>query len=376
MRTLPIVFLVACTIPHKVAGHGDGGGGDDDDGGIVFMDAAVDAPPVVVGNGDVTLSLTGKPATLGNHSDIQFTFAVDPADALVECSLDGAVYETCPPPSKTYPGTADGPHTFDLRATKGSSTVAQPQYGFTIDTAAPALTVSSKPPAYFNMTSASIVFDKGDAVSVTCQIDGANAQACASPLMLTGLAQGSHGVIITATDAATNMAVQQVTWIADTIAPTVTIGTKPAALSTVKSPVFTFSTTEGTPACTSGSSFGPFADGGHSIVVSATDLAGNYNSAGYSWTIDTTPPSAGTPSYSCSNADGTVTFTWTASDATSGIASGTCNYNGTVYDCTNIRTLLVGQQLSGKTFFTTYTDAAGNSRSSLPRTVNLGTLCD
>jgi len=75
-------------------------------------------------------------------------------------------------------------------------------------------------------------------------------------------------------------------------------------------------------ACSSGVTYGPLGDGGHSFVVRATDLAGNTSSAvTYTWTIDATAPPApaltdapqdpsgvGTARFSFSDADSTASF--------------------------------------------------------------------
>jgi hypothetical protein len=94
------------------------------------------------------------------------------------------------------------------------------------------------------------------------------------------------------------------TFYIDTVAPTTSITSSPAALSNASSGNFSFNASEAVTgyqcrigaaafaACTSPYSYGPLADGAHSFDVKATaDLAGNPGTAtNYSWTIDTVPP--------------------------------------------------------------------------------------
>ena len=127
----------------------------------------------------------------------------------------------------------------------------------------------------------------------------------------------------------------------DTIPPTTSIGAKPSNPSNVAAPTFGFSSTE------AGSTFQCSLDGGayagcaspltlptlgegpHTFHVRATDLAGNVDPspAGYSWTIDTVPPSASMNNPG-SHLSGTVSLSSTSTDVGgTGVASTTFEYS-------------------------------------------------
>jgi hypothetical protein len=77
----------------------------------------------------------------------------------------------------------------------------------TIDTTPPTTLISSKPPSATKSTSATFTFTSSEgAVSFECAVDGAAAfTPCASPLVLDGLAQGTHSLKVRSKDAAGNV---------------------------------------------------------------------------------------------------------------------------------------------------------------------------
>jgi hypothetical protein len=76
---------------------------------------------------------------------------------------------------------------------------------FTVDTTAPETIISWAPPPILTGRAFSLAFTASEAATFVCSVDGAAAAPCASPLQLTGLAEGAHSVLVTATDTAGNV---------------------------------------------------------------------------------------------------------------------------------------------------------------------------
>jgi hypothetical protein len=166
----------------------------------------------------------------------------------------------------------------------------------------------------------------------------------------TNLADGSHSEVISATDAAGNVASSTYTWTVDTVPPVVTITSGPTNPSGSTSATFKFSSNEGgttftctmdggTPAaCTSPITYSSLAAGSHTFAVTGTDGAGNVAApVTWTWTITTTLPTvtitSGPPALTNSK---TATFVFTSSDPN---ATLWCSKDGgTYYACTSPKT--------------------------------------
>jgi hypothetical protein len=317
-----------------------------------------------------TLAITAEPANPTNSPSATFMFTVTDTDPVsATCRLDAQTAAACTSP-QTYAGLADGSHTFTLKGTDSAGNVATKTYTWTVDTIPPVLAFTSTPANPTNQTSGSFAFTIDDSVTVTCQLDGGVPNACTSPYSFTGLADGSHSFTLRGTDAAGNASSKSYVWTVDTVPPTISLS-GPSGWITSKSATFTFAVSKGAPACSEDLSpsfacSSPFTwtslpDGSHTFSVSATDAAGNFAIQSVNIMADATPPAVSTPTYTCDATSGSLTVSWTASDATSGIASGTCSYNGSSWDCTNARSYTGLVMGTATTFFVTYTDNAGNS---------------
>ncbi len=177
------------------------------------------------------------------------------------------------------------------------------------DTMPPDTTITTQPLNPTNSTLAIFSFTSTEAGSTfQCQLDSGGYTACTSPMIYTGLADGSHAFYAKATDAAgnTDPTPASYSWTIDTATPDTSITTQPLDRTSLTSAIFNFTSTEagstfqcqldsgGYTACTSPMIYTGLADGSHAFYVKATDAAGNTDptSANYSWTIDSTPPSA------------------------------------------------------------------------------------
>jgi hypothetical protein len=229
-----------------------------------------------------------------------FTFTAAPGTQ-AQCALDGAAFADCTSPA-TYTSLADGSHTFTLRARDDatppnvSATVSRT---WTVATAAPTVTITSKPPALTNARTATFAFTGPAQTTFECRLDGAAFAACTSPKAYSGLANGSHtfGLRGRAPSGALSPVVAY-TWTVDTVAPVVTITARPPSTTTSRAATFAFTAndpqatfqcridTGAYAACTSPKTYSGVAPGRHTFQVRATDPAGNVSSAASrSWRI-------------------------------------------------------------------------------------------
>jgi hypothetical protein len=280
---------------------------------------AAHAPQLVVNvtSGDSTppeTTISSGPSGAVSSSSASFTFSSGEVGSTFECSMDGDALSACTSPQQ-YPGLAEGPHTFRVRAIDavGNIDATPASRAWTVDTVAPAAVIASSPPDASSSSSASFDFSADEPnVTFACSLDGSPDASCTAPKQYSGLADGSHRFAVKATDAAGNTgAADQRTWTVDTQAPDTAINTGPQGTATSTSATFTFSSTESgsTFDCKlDGAAFGPCAspttysglsDGPHSVAVRAIDAAGNVDATPdtRNWTVntaasDTTPPTA------------------------------------------------------------------------------------
>src|SRR5207245_8168069 len=108
---------------------------------------------------------------------------------------------------QSYSALAAGSHTFQVRATDpaGNTDPTPATFTCSIDTTAPATTITANPAALTNSTSASFSFTATEAGSTfACSLDNGSFVACTSPQSYSALAAGSHTFQVRATDPAGN----------------------------------------------------------------------------------------------------------------------------------------------------------------------------
>lgn len=237
-----------------------------------------------------------------------FTFsAVGSSGATFECSLDGSAFAACSSP-RNYSALAEGDHTFQVRA-RSATGVLDPSpatRNWTVDVSAPDTTLSGGPNGSVASTSASFTLSSNDAAATfECSVDSGAFSQCSSPLVLSGLGQGSHTARARAVDAAGNRDATpaQRTWTVDTLSPDTTIDSAPSSLTNQTTATFAFSSEAGTTfECSL--DMAPFTScvsphvlsashGTHMFAVRAVDAAGNRDPvpATHSWAVDTVVPS-------------------------------------------------------------------------------------
>src|SRR6185312_4845377 len=281
-----------------------------------------------------TVTFSIKPPNPTNDTTPDFAFsASETVPAGFQCQLDTAAFAACTSP-KTLPATADGSHTFTVKASDAAGNTGQASYTWTIDTAAPQITLGTKPTNPSNDTTPDFAFSANETLSggFQCQLDGAAFAACTSPKTLPATVDGSHTFTVKAIDTAGNLGQTSYTWTIDTDPPTITLTQTPPNFSSDSTPTFAFTADEAIPAgfqcrldasgtfapCSSPTTLSTTADGPHTFTVRGNDAAGNLAQASYAWTIDTVAPAL---SLTAKPADpsgvSTAHFEFSAADQTS-----------------------------------------------------------
>jgi hypothetical protein len=165
-------------------------------------------------------AITSKPAAATTATTATFAFT-GPGGATFNCRLDAATYSPCTSP-KTYPGLAEGTHTFSVIAGKGADQSEPTTYTWKVDLTPPAApAISAKPGNPSNSTSPSFSFTGAESgLTFQCALDSGSFSACTSPKSYSGLSQTTHTFRVKAIDAAGNQgSATSYTWTVDSTAP-------------------------------------------------------------------------------------------------------------------------------------------------------------
>lgn len=251
---------------------------------------------------DLDTALTSAPEALSNESRATFFFTASAPAATFTCKLDGGAAAACHSPA-TYTGLAEGAHSFSVTAHLGDASDATPaQWTWQVDTVPPATSLTSAPLAIDPSRTPSFVFTASESSTFLCGLDGAQPAACTSPFTAPRLADGMHRFTVQAVDAAGNHdpAPAIVSWRVDATAPHTTLTTALGPLSYKPFAAFTLASSEaGTfrckldnaafASCTSPVALSGLAEGAHTFVAEAVDLAGNVDAtpASFSWRVHT-----------------------------------------------------------------------------------------
>jgi large repetitive protein len=264
-----------------------------------------------------------------------FTVTSDDPAATFDCRIDAGAFAACTSPVSYLLG--DGQHTFQVRARDAANNVDPTPASRTwqTDTREPDTTISTKPAAAVNSSSATFGFDSSDSgVTFECSLDSSPFSACTSPKIYSGLQDGSHTFEVRARDKSGNADLTPAshTWIVDTTPPETLIDTAPANQSASGAASFAFTSNESGATfeckldtgsfatCTSPTSYS-LTDGRHTFEVRARDAASNVDAspASHSWTVDSAPPDTvivTAPAEQSASAVPTFTFTSNESGGT------------------------------------------------------------
>jgi len=174
------------------------------------VDNSIDEPPPPAPD----TAIASKPPALTNSTAAEFSFsATPPSGAAFECRLDGAAFAACTGPVD-YSGldgddaATGAAHTFEVRAKNAGGTDASPaSYAWTVDTVAPAVSLTDRPSDPSGASEAVFSFTAGEPAAFACSLAGPRSSgpsACASGIAYPALPDGRYRFEVTATDPAGN----------------------------------------------------------------------------------------------------------------------------------------------------------------------------
>src|SRR5438034_1048021 len=309
--------------------------------------------PVIVDTTSPSLSVT-YPADGAVFATTTVAMAWTASDATsgldrLELSLDGGPATVLAPneTNHTFAGLSDGSHTAMLVAydRAGHSTAATRT--FVVDTAGPTVTIDAPVAGWVSTRSVQVTWTAADVGSgldrIEVSLDGnppVVLPGTATSTTLTGVSDGPHTIVVQAFDLAGSSASASVLISVDATLPTATVtsptpgqflGTSSVQLTWTASDApsgidhFEVSIDGGVattvPSGTTTYAFTGVTDGSHTFRLRAIDRAGNVVTASVTATVDTSPPTLtiSSPSAAAFVRSHSVTVTWTAGDATSGI---------------------------------------------------------
>ena len=365
--------FAACTTPLSLAALTDGAHAfavrAKDDNGVVDPSPAtrswtVDAtaPPV---------SIDAHPVDPTDDNTPTFAFSSTDATATFSCAFDADALAPCASPLTGGP-VSDGSHTFTVVATDPFGNASAPaSFTWLTDTVAPVAQITSGPSGAIATNTAIYTFTtSGAPVSVACSVDASAFAACTSPFTSAVLADGAHGFVVQAIDAAGNIGSDSRSFTVDTTAPAVAITVPAPSPTSNKTPSIGFTAGDavaiackvdagGFTACTSPFTTPTLADGSHTVTVRGTDAVGNAATASDTFVVDTSAPTVTITSKPTNPTNvATATFAFTASDGAL-----QCKLDGGAF-ATCASPLATGTLADGSHTFTVQaTDTANNTGS-------------
>ncbi|MES1241964.1 MAG: CARDB domain-containing protein [Acidobacteriota bacterium] len=245
----------------------------------------------------------------GNADVVPHVTAADAHLAGLTVTLDGAPF------TEGSTVTAEGTHTLEATARDQAGNVATSVLTFTIDRTPPAITVAGVTDGALTNVSVTPVVDVADIHlgTVATTLDGT--PFASGTAVFT---EGDHTLAVTAADTCGNRSTSTVRFTVDRTPPIVTVGGLPGAcVSSNVTP--TFSAADDHPGSVTATLNGaPFAsgttvtgEGDFTLVVTATDAAGNGSTVTRSFSIDRTAPAVtirGVAEGACVNAAVTPVF--------------------------------------------------------------------
>lgn len=201
--------------------------------GIAVLAASLLAVSATPASAAPSIVVTQAPPATTTATTATITFRASGfTPTSITCSLDGAAARSCRSPV-SYAGLAARAHSLTIVARRGrqsASTVVR----WTVTAApAPSVSITGAPPAQTESASASIAWQAANADRVELSLDGGAFALAANPAALTGLAPGSHAVVLRATGAG-GTATATRTW--TVVAPPTPVDVNPTAPAAPRPP--------------------------------------------------------------------------------------------------------------------------------------------
>jgi CSLREA domain-containing protein len=254
------------------------------------------------------------PVTITVHPDARtesrtatFEWTSPDADAVFECSLDGANFSICSSP-KTYSGLQYAEHTFQVQEHNADPIVdpVPATYTWTVaDDTAPNTTITFGPPEVTGNDFANFTLTTNEALATfECSLDGAEFEPCGDSVGYSGLDIGEHVFEARAVDAAGNRDESPARHEWSVVArPQTTIDSGPESGTPSTSATFEFSSDQAGATFECALDGGPFvncaspyeltglANGDHILWVRARNAQGivDDSPAEYDWLVDLLP---------------------------------------------------------------------------------------
>jgi hypothetical protein len=302
----------------------------------------------------------------------------DDSKVSFRCQLDNGSFSVCGTDVKSgsidysVPPPVDGGHTFNVKAVDDDAESGVTSYGWTIDTQAPALTISKEPANPTDDPNAKFEFAATDLTSVTyeCRLDNRPVEACSPPdKSYSNLSDDTHLFTLTGTDAAKNTSTTTYQWVVDKAKPIATITSSPRNPTNQTNASFSFSSnkrgsdfrckldTGDFSDCKSPKTYGALDAGTHTFSVKAS---GSAPTTSFSWTIDLTPPPAPAIGSRPTDPSNTSNASFGFSDSEGEVSFG-CKLDGGGFSTCSSPAAYSGLGAGGHTFAVRATDPAGNT---------------
>jgi hypothetical protein len=238
------------------------------------------------------------PSAASNINRADMSFAINASESLtLSATLNGQQIAAANP--LLLSGLAEGQYTlmvsgYDI-AGNASNTIS---HTFTVDLTAPTIALSSEGPSLSNVDNRTFIFGADENVTFECSLDDGGFNVCQSPTTYSGLADGDHNFTLRATDAAGNVSISSFSWTQDTTAPqtfqtnSINGNSITIALSASEVNVTYACSLDSVPIspCNSSITYNNLSVGTHTFLARSTDLAGNTDPIGASFSFTIAAP--------------------------------------------------------------------------------------